>query len=113
MIDKLVNSPNWVKYLVAFVVFCLLDGGSQAWGEKNYFSGVVEASFAVALFWGTALATFGMAIYGGTKVANRSGSNFLGWIVGIVIFILFAVISGLAIEEISGVGWRYKALMGS
>ena len=54
-----------------------------------------------------------MAIYGGTKVANRSGSNFLSWIVGIVIFILFAVISGLAIEEISGVGWRYKALMGS
>ncbi|EJG0913780.1 hypothetical protein C4G68_RS22685 [Vibrio parahaemolyticus] len=113
LIDKLVNAPNWVKYLVGFVVFCLLDGVSQAWGEKNYFSGVVEASLAVALFWGIALATFGMAVYGGTKVASRSSSNFWSWIVGLVIFTLFAVVSGLVIAEIPGVGWRYKALMGS
>ncbi len=113
LIDKLLNTPNWVKYLVGFAVFCLLHGGSQAWGEKNYFSGVVEASLSVALFWGTAIATFGMALYGATKVVGLSGSNFWGWIVGLVIFIFFAVVSGLLIEEIPGVGWRYKAFMGS
>lgn len=111
LLGAFIDLPLWGKFLVAFVVLCLIDGVWLAWGERKFVAGVAEATLAVALYWGSIIASLGLGYFLGKKTKEKSNCNTLGWVVGILVFLVIGTISGLVISEIPGVGWRYDLMM--
>lgn len=89
----------------------MLDGVRLVWGEHRFFAGFAEATIATIFYWGSMFGSLGLAVYFGIKITNKTKSTALGWVIGFIVFIFIGVISGMVIQEIPGVGWRYELMM--
>ena len=113
ILDQFFKLPLWAKLLIGFVIICMLDGLRLAWGEHRFVANFAEATLAVALYWGSVFGSFGLGIFTGIKTTDKSNSTKLGWVIGILVFLIVGVGSGLLISQIPGVGWRYDLMMSS
>ena len=111
ILRKFLDLPIWARWLTVFVFFSSLGGLEQAWGKRRFVGEFSEATFAIMIY----LASIGFSIWVGYKIGSRFSikyeNDYLGWVIGIVIFLLLGVLSGMIISEIPGVGWRYDEFL--
>ena len=107
ILRKFLDLPIWARWLTVFVFFSSLGGLEQAWGKRRFVAEFSEATFAIMLY----VTSIGLSFWVGYKIGSRFAikyeNNYLGWVIGIVIFALLGFLSGQIIREIPGVGWRY------
>ena len=113
LISEFLKLPMWARIFSIFILVCMIDGAHFAWGKHRFVAEFAEATLAVALYWGSAFSSFGLGIFAGIKITEKTKSSALGWVLGIAIFLIVGVASGLVIKEIPGVGWRYELMMES
>lgn len=111
IIDKFFEFTLWAKFLIGFFTICILDGLWLAWGEHRFVENFAEATLASMLYWVNTLGSLGLGIFTGIKTTEKSKSTILGWVSGILVFLIIGVGFGLLISQISGVGWRYDLMM--
>jgi hypothetical protein len=114
MLDWLSN--QWFKRPMAviggvFAILLAIDAIVAVWGERRPVGGFFEEFVARALHWGIGLGSVAVGVWVGTKVFERTKSNLLGWIVGILLFLVVGVAVGILLSKIPGIGWRMDRLM--
>ncbi len=111
MYKNFIKMPMFLRISTVFLMVCIIEGVATAWDEKDFIIGALQATASSLLYWLSIFLSFGISIYCGVKVADKSKSNLLGWLVGFGLFIIIGGFGGLLIRDIPGIGWRYGLLM--
>ncbi len=109
-LTKVTESLNGVKLLLGiFALLTVIDVIQIHWEGRPaaYF---FESLAAILLYWATACAAFAIAVWAGRRVGRHTSRVWLGWIVGISVFVAAVRFGDLMIKEIPGVGWRIKMM---
>lgn len=107
------SSPLWgssLQFLGFLAVIVVAPAHHATWYEKRVLAEFIENLAAYFFHYGT----FAFGIYCGYQcgiyVAMKSRLQWLGWCMGILVFLLiFGISSSLALQ-IPGVGWRMKEI---
>jgi hypothetical protein len=110
----------WVGYCI---VVCLVNGFVLAFEDDRVeheliflISGFIFSfalwALAFALYLAILVFSCSSGVYIGFKVKDKFHSSALGWVIGILVFCLFYVVSKIIFSEIPGLGWRYVNLLG-
>lgn len=103
--------PTWAKWVTGVSgVFAFYSIG-PAISERDPLA-FFENFLALAFHYGIIIGSFVAAIWGGMKIAGISRRGWLGWVVGVAIFIAFAFAS-VGLQHLPGIGWRMQELSNS
>jgi hypothetical protein len=109
MPDKFMKLPIWARWVVGILVVTSVDAIHMAWGERYFAIAFFESLIAVLLYWATALGAVAVGIWAGSKAAGRTSRKWLGWVVGIAVFLAALNLRDVT-KEIPSVGWRIKKM---
>lgn len=95
------------------IAISAVDAARRAWRSSEFLAdfflwwlaGIVYIPFLVAPFAG--------GIYFGIKVAKRTGTKWLGWLLGIAVGIVLTWVITSAAQAIPGIGWRLDVFLSS
>jgi hypothetical protein len=97
----------WILGLIAVV------GGIQgAWGDKRPIGGFFEGAIASVLYI-VPLLIFFVAIAFAEAAQETYQSRPITWLAGIAAFFVFGGIFYTVVDNIPGVGWRFRAMINS
>lgn len=110
-------SPNWWTpgKVVAVVigVALVLDSVVAVWGERRPVGGFFEELIARSGHYVIVIGAFFGAVFGGIKATEKTSRRFVGWFVGIILFLIIGGGGMLLLSSIPGVDWRYERLQES
>ena len=114
---RFLDLPTWARWEIGIIVvitlFLVIPAVQDAWGEKRFVGAFAEAFVAHALYKIGLIVTLFLGASPGLWIADTSGRDWLGWVVGLPIFLAVVFIYFWISEHIPGVGWRFKELMES
>ena len=110
LINRLSNTSIWTK--IAFVFFLVIGAYSaySAYEERNPALAFAEIFLATIFANGNQIVSVFIGYLTGKKISDASSKKWLGWVIGIAVFLLSTTTISLVASEIPGVGWRYKAI---
>ena len=114
MLDWL--SIQWSKRPLAvfggiFAVALTIESIVAVWGERRPIGGFFEEFVARAMHWGIGLGSLAAGIWAGTKVYERTKSNAVAWIIGVLSFVAVLIATDTLTARIPGVGWRMDRMI--
>lgn len=102
------KKSDWPMFLCFSVVPVGIVASIFAWNEERVVAAFAELFVAQLL---NLLVPVGSALIGyfiGNKIYNKTGPKWLGWTVGIIVFILLSFSLMEVCHKIPGVGWRME-----
>ena len=101
--------------MLAVVIGCavVLDSIVAVWGERRPVGGFFEELIARSGHYVIVIGAFVGAVFVGIKATEKTNRRFVGWFVGIILFLVIGGIGTLLLSRIPGVDWRYERLQES
>ena len=101
--------PLWGSFAVVVTALLALQAVFMAWGSRHFVTAWLQSFVAVSLYWFSILGSIALAYLAGWKTSQTSGHTWLGWAVGITVFVACTYVSTL-FEDIPGIGWRIELI---
>ena len=110
IVDKFLNTSFWNQMAFGVFIFLCIYSAFSAYSEKNSIIAFFEIFTATILANGNLIASAVIGYFAGNKTSKLSNKNWLGWVVGVVVFSIVATTISLSASKIPGVGWRYNEI---
>ena len=102
--------PLWARWVSAIGVIIALDAGRMAWPERDFVGGFLESFAAILFRYGAPILAIACGWWVGSRAAERTESNWFGWVSGIATALVAATILFAAADAMPGVKWRLDAM---
>jgi phosphotransferase system glucose/maltose/N-acetylglucosamine-specific IIC component len=112
LVERWRELPRWAKWFFGVFAFLGVISLPEAFVERRPIGSWFEAVVANFLYWGLLIFGFFGALYFGSSISEKRGP-WVGWIVGLVIFLLSGFLLYFLSESIPGVGWRIERMLKS
>lgn len=109
-IRAFIHTPPGVVISLLLVV-SFIDAIRRAWSSHDFLPSFFLWWITEALYFPIILGPAAAAIFAGIKIAERTGKNWLGWVLGLAMLFIFGGVAIGIVGSIPGVGWRFHALM--
>ncbi len=105
------NNKSGMGLVIAILsVISVIAAIGNVWGDKRPIGSFFEEFVAISAHWVMLVGSIWFAGWAGTRIYEKIGSKFVGWIVGISVFLGFGFFVMTAVSNIPGVNWRFEKL---